>query len=246
MSEIQTAIDRIFAAQTAEELEKILLEEPQLFTPEADEILARQERVAGDKGDDDMVAAVSQLRALLQSMAVVPDFTVPPLPGAQAAADLIHALIVAAPDATVPRAALSGVFFTVLEALREHARQHDLTQALTNLETLDARVAAAGGPETGQPDAGGTSLLSLIEQWVDAPTWYDSHDMLENHRELLSEDTISILSLLARGSRARGTPDDAEVLEQHVSILESARLGKLEDTYLKLITDEGSGISHTE
>jgi hypothetical protein len=246
MSDVQNAIDRVFAAETAAELEKILLEEPLLFTPEADQILAKQEQSAQEKGNDDMVAAVSQLRGLLHSIAVVPDFDVPPLPGAQAAADLIHALIVAAPEAPIPQSALADVFFTVLDALRAHARKNNLDSALQNLGILDERIKAAGGRPAMPAADGQESLLSLLEQWVDSPTWFDSHDMLENHRMLISADTIAILSLLALGSRARGTPDDAEVLEQHVSILESARAGKLEDTYIKLITDEGENGSDEE
>ena len=85
---------------------------------------------------------------------------------------------------------------------------------------------------------GRESIFSTIEEWVDAPTWIDSHGMLMEHSDLLTADALAIVTLLARGARLRESPDEAAVLEQHVTILESARRGELEEAYIKLIEEE--------
>ncbi len=237
MSGIEAAIDRIFNAQTASDLEKIFIEEPELFTPEADQLLVRRQAAAEQQGNADMVAALVQLRDVLKSIRITAGVNLPDMPGSSSAADFIHALIAVAPDAPAPALALSNVFFAALDALRDHARRNELTPMLENLRLLDQRIEAAGGAEH-MAGHGRESLFSMIEEWVDAPTWIDSHGFLIDHRELLSPDALAIVSLLARGARLRDSLDEAAILDQHVSLLESAQAGQLEETYIKLIESE--------
>jgi hypothetical protein len=237
MNDIEAAIARVFAAQTAKDIEDALLAAPALFTPEADQILAHQQDQAQQQGNADLVAAIVEFRELLQSMRVASGLTLPDLPGSACAADLIHALIAVDPAAAVPPLALTPVFFAVRDALHEHATRNNLAPLLENLRGLDQRIAAAGGEEA-MTRFGRTSIFSLIEEWVDVPTWIDSHGMLMDHSELLTPDALAIVTLLAAGARRRESPDEAAVLEQHVAILQSASRGKLEDAYIKLIEDE--------
>ena len=237
MSDIEAAIDRIFDAQTASDLERIFIEEPELFTPEADQTLAQRQAAAEQQSNADMVAALVQLRDVLKSIRITAAVDLPDIPGSSSAADFIHALIAVAPDAPVPALALSNVFFAALGALREHAQRNELTPMLENLRLLDQRVEAAGGAEH-MAGHGRESIFSLIEEWVDAPTWIDSHGFLIDHRELLSANALAIVSLLARGARLRESLDEADILDQHVSLLESAQAGQLEEAYIALMERE--------
>jgi hypothetical protein len=239
MSDIEAAIDRIFNAQTAADLEKIFIEEPELFTPQADQVLAERQSAAEQQGNADMVAALVQLRAVLKSIRITAGVDLPDLPGSSSAADFIHALIAADPDAPVPALALSNVFFAALDALRDHARRNELTPMLENLRRLDQRIDAAGGIEH-MAGHGRESIFSLIEEWVDVPTWIDSHGFLTDHSELLTPDALAIVSLLARGARVRESTDEADVLDQHAAILSAARAGRLEETYIAIIEAERS------
>lgn len=239
MNDIEAAIDRIFNAQTAGDLEKIFIEEPELFTPEADQILAARQAAAEQQGNADMVAALVQLREVLKSIRITAGVDLPDMPGSSSAADFIHALIAVAPNAPVPALALSNVFFAALDALREHARRNELAPMLENLRLLDQRIDAAGGAEH-MAGHGRESIFSMIEEWVDAPTWIDSHGFLTDHRELLSADALAIVSLLARGARLREALDEAAILDQHVSILESGQAGRLEEAYITIMESERS------
>ena len=237
MNDIEAAIARVFAAETAKDIEDALFAEPELFTPEAEQILVRQQELAQEQGNDDLVAAIVEFRELLRGIRVASGLTLPDLPGSACAADLIHALIAVDPASPVPPLALSHVFFAVRDALHEHATRNNLAPLLENLHDLDQRIAAAGGEEA-MAGHGRESIFSTIEEWVDAPTWIDSHGMLMEHSDLLTADALAIVTLLARGARLRESPDEAAVLEQHVTILESARRGELEEAYIKLIEEE--------
>ncbi len=245
MGSIEAAIRRVFLAETTQEIETILAEEPQLFSPAADDVLASLQAHAEEQGDADLVAALAQLRELLKSVLVASDIELPDMPGASSAADLIHALIAVAPDAPVPSAALTDVFFAVLDTLRDHASRNELAPMLENLRLLDQRIAAAGGRE-GIAGHGRESIFSMIEEWVDAPTWIDSHGFLVEHGELLSSDARAIVSLLARGARKREAAEDAAILDQHANILVAAQAGQLEEAYIDLIERERAGAGPRE
>ena len=234
-AEIQAALGRVFAARTVADMQGVFLQEPELFSSEADALLAKLEQTARDEGDADASGLLAQLREVLRSD--TPDFSAPDVPGAHAAAELIHSLIAAAPDDPVPASALSFVFFAVLDGLRDHARQHKLDAMIDNLDVLHSRIEAAGGRQSSGA-AVAPSILATIEEWIDLSTWIDSHYILASHSELLSDDTLAILALLAAGARTRSAPQDAEVLEQHIRILESVRAGNFDDTYVKLMQGE--------
>ena len=239
MSSTARAVQRLLRASTEAELQKVLLEEPSLLTPEADSLLAGYERDAGKAGDKDSAAMLAEMREFLRTLQKAAAYEPPDMPGSIVAFELIHALV-ATPQAAVPRLALDPVFSTTLKSMYEYADQAKLQDLADNLGTVDQRIAAAGGLPSKPAHDGQASIYATIASWIDAPSWLDSHTVLIEHPELQAADVTAIIDLLANGARLEGDNETAQVYEQHVSILKLARKGKLEEAYMALLLGERS------
>ena len=235
MSSPLAALHRLIAARSHEEVEKILAEEPVLLSHEADQALAERQDIARKNGDKDMVAALAELRELLRSVERLSDFKLPDMPGSHAAADLINALVDAAPNTAIPPAALTDVFYVVLDALRAHAKENNLAPLLRALQSVDRRAKAARAKAAKAAGSRQPELLAIIEQWMDAPSWAESQAILEAHNELQSADASAILSLMLEASQKGGRSEDAEFYQEHSDVLARARAQGVEAAYADLI-----------
>jgi hypothetical protein len=238
MSDAANAIQRLLQARTQEDIETILLEEPSLLTQEAQDILARHEAEARKQGDRDSAAMLAELRRFVSDLRIAGSYAMPEACGSQAAFELIHALVVAAPRAGIPRTAMDSVFFSTLDSMRAHATQNKLGPVLSNLAGLDKRLRRAGGRPDEKTAGGAQSIFAAIETWIDTETWLESHTILCEHPELQTEDAATILSLLAKGAQAQGDEESATLYEQHASIIRRTLKGEMKHAYVELLLKE--------
>ena len=114
-------------------------------------------------------------------------------------------------------AALSDDPETALRQVAEQAQQEmerlrdEDPDAFHRLEKA-ARQTASAAP-----------LLETVQQFVQARSWGDSRRVVEQHPELLGEETDDLLGRLLEGARDAGEDLVARVLEEHRALLRRCR-----------------------
>ncbi len=231
------ALARFIQAQSPAEMAQIFESEPALRGPEVAEWLQQKEQEARQQGLQNIANDLAALRKVLSEAGEHLDIPLPDAPGCKVAAELIIALIDAAPDSPLPAAALSAPFFLVTGAWRVHMKQHQVHR-LEQLEQLDARVDAVARTMDKRQRRRVRDVLANLERWLDAQSWQASSEFLAAHKGLLSPDTAEILELLAKGASVAGAEKDEKFYRQHLDILARVPAEGTEPVFEQLITEE--------
>jgi|GEM_PF-6293821 len=231
MLDVQSAIGRAQAAGSVEDLQAIVMNDPELQTPEADEALALAENGAILRGQPELAERISALRQVARMMKSSIMFMLPDLPGSREAANEIKSML-NGEIPPLPGEETADVFFTVLAALREQAEQKGLTDLAAAFAGLEQQAQAAIMEQALPP------LPRAILEWVDMPGWDESRHFLQEHPELLSDEAATVIGQMLDAARAQNADDVADVLSQHQDILTKTRNEGIAAAYATLTSDD--------
>jgi len=75
-----------------------------------------------------------------------------------------------------------------------------------------------------EPNAESLSLALVLQEFIEANTWSESKQILENHPELLSDDAENLLIKTIDANRIQGSQNIIDLFEEHLSILRESRV----------------------
>ena len=79
-----------------------------------------------------------------------------------------------------------------------------------------------------------TPLLNTLQQFIQARTWADSRRILEQHPELLSDESDNLLARLIAAAREQGEEDGERLLAEHRDLLRRCRVVGIERAFAAL------------
>ncbi len=237
MSDIHGALNLLALAGTRGGVHGLLDRDHVLLSPRVERIINEGINDTIRSGDLATATDLVGIRDALREIRRARKFTLPDVPGARIASDLIQELSAPTSRSPLPAGALDSAFIAVLSALKIHVKKLRLRGGRAELHRLDRRIAAAGGLSKRTARAR-PSILALLERWLDARSWSGSYSFWKAHEGLTGDEVPDILAVLLHGAQARDDEANRRRLEQHIKIVAAAGTGGQEELYRALIDAE--------
>jgi len=236
--DLQSVIERTKAAGSMEDLQSLVIGDAYLQTPEADACLATAAADAEAAGDGDLAARLGALRQVISAVRNSPVFYLPDVPGSREAAGEIRAIMEQRREPPLPQGIDIENFFQVLSAFRQQSEEKGLTDLATAFGDLEQRARAAAALTAEPQEQELTPLAQTAVGWIDTDDWRASQGFLQDHPELLSDEASTMLSSMLQAAASNNQEQAAEVLSEHLRIIEQARTKGIAVVYADLVASE--------